>query len=123
MGSKKKNKIELKIVLKRKSPRKMIGKAYQNSFRVVRPWKEYQWERNRLLAPMKVRVFFSVETAFAAVGTCAVSGDVSDTGSGGKAVMSMCISSLYAFLFSASDKMAYAFSYSAIFIFAAIFIK
>lgn len=88
----------------------MIGKAYQNSFRVVRPWKEYQWERNRLLAPMKVSVFFSVETAFAAVGTCAVSGDVSDTGSDGKAVMSMCISSLYAFLFSASDKMAYAFS-------------
>ena len=123
MGSKKKNKIELKIILKRKSPRKMIGKAYQNSFRVVRPWKEYQWERNRLLAPMKVSVFFSVETAFAAVGTCAVSGDVSDTGSDGKAVMSMCISSLYAFLFSASDKMAYAFSNSAIFIFAAIFKK
>ena len=56
----------------------MIGKAYQNSFRVVRPWKEYQWERNRLLAPMKVSVFFSVGTVFAAVGTCAVSGDVSN---------------------------------------------
>lgn len=94
MGSKKKNKIELKIILKRKSPRKMIGKAYQNSFRVVRPWKEYQWERNRLLAPMKVSVFFSVGTVFAAVGTCAVSGDVSDAGSVGKAVMSMCILSL-----------------------------
>ena len=87
-------KIELKIILKRKSPRKMIGKAYQNSFRVVRPWKEYQWERNRLLAPMKVSVFFSVGTVFAAVGTCAVSGDVSNAGSVGKAVMSMCILSL-----------------------------